>query len=112
MAGTRSSARLNSSPQSEKSSSGTKRKAEDVDPPSTGKGKRGRPSKQQKTLEETLAATDDKSEDAEVNVSDAEMKDAGDEGKVEAEAEKPETKSKGRHPVCIVVESLLMDRRT
>lgn len=58
MAGTRSSARLNSSPQSEKSTSGTKRKADDSSPSST-KTKRGRPSKEQKTLEETMAPTKD-----------------------------------------------------
>lgn len=60
MAGTRSSARLNSSPQSENSAAGTKRKAEDSTP--TKKSKRGRPSKDQKTLEETVSATDDHTE--------------------------------------------------
>lgn len=62
MAGTRSSSRLsgqngnnnNSSPQSEKSASGTKRKADDATP--SGKAKRGRPAKDQKTLEETIDA--------------------------------------------------------
>lgn len=60
MAGTRSSARLNSSsPQSaSKDTAGTKRKAEDAASPSGNKAKRGRPSEdqKQKTLEETISA--------------------------------------------------------
>ena len=60
MAGTRSSARLNSSPQSANSAAGTKRKADDSTP--TKQSKRGRPSKEQKTLEETLPDTDDRAE--------------------------------------------------
>lgn len=62
MAGTRSSQRLNasSSPQSAKSEGGTKRKADDSSPAGN-KSKRGRPSKaakQQKTIEQTLPASD------------------------------------------------------
>ncbi|KAF2772545.1 hypothetical protein EJ03DRAFT_306890 [Teratosphaeria nubilosa] len=59
MAGTRSSARLASSPSSQKSAAtpkGTKRKADESSPASS-KSKRGRPSKaskEQKTIEETL----------------------------------------------------------
>ncbi|KAH9827579.1 hypothetical protein Tdes44962_MAKER02837 [Teratosphaeria destructans] len=59
MAGTRSSARLASSPSSQKSAAtpqGTKRKADEPSPPNS-KSKRGRPSKaskEQKTIEETL----------------------------------------------------------
>lgn len=68
MAGTRSSARLNSSPQSENSTTGTKRKADDSSP--TAKSKRGRPSKEQKTLEETVPAADDKTETNDVEVED------------------------------------------
>jgi hypothetical protein len=76
MAGTRSSARLNSSPQSEKSSGGTKRKAEDSSPAGSNKSKRGRPSKdtkEQKTLEETLPTADDKNENEDVEIKDAEV---------------------------------------
>ena len=55
MAGTRSSARLNSSsPQTANDAAGTKRKA-DESSPSGNKAKRGRPSKEQKTLEETIS---------------------------------------------------------
>jgi hypothetical protein len=58
MAGTRSSQRLNSSsPQAIKESAGTKRKADDTSP-SGNKAKRGRPSKEQKTLEETMPTGD------------------------------------------------------
>lgn len=58
MAGTRQSARLNSSsPQTSKDTAGTKRKAEESSP-SGNKAKRGRPSKEQKTLEETIATAD------------------------------------------------------
>lgn len=74
MAGTRSSARLNSSPASEKTPSGTKRKAEDNDSPSSNKSKRGRPSKDQRTLEETISAADDKNETADTAIADAEAK--------------------------------------
>ena len=77
MAGTRSSTRQNdSSPQSEKSTGGTKRKAEDSSPSST-KAKRGRPSKEQKTLEETVGT--DNAVD-EVDESKAENGDANGEG--------------------------------
>ena len=69
MAGTRSSARLNSSPQSANSASGTKRKADDTTP--TSKAKRGRPSKEQKTLEETLAGAEDDTETKDVEIEDA-----------------------------------------
>lgn len=60
MAGTRQSARVaaqsnNSSPPSATPSSGTKRKADaDATSPTTTKGKRGRPAKQQKSLEEVI----------------------------------------------------------
>ena len=58
MAGTRQSARLNSSsPQAAKDTAGTKRKA-DESSPSGNKAKRGRPSKDQKTLEETISGAD------------------------------------------------------
>lgn len=58
MAGSRSSARLNSSsPQTAKDTAGTKRKA-DGSSPSGNKAKRGRPSKDQKTLEETISGAD------------------------------------------------------
>lgn len=61
MAGTRSSTRQNSesSPASKTESAGTKRKAEDTSPSSA--KKRGRPSKEQKTIEETVsgAATEE-----------------------------------------------------
>lgn len=67
MAGTRSSARLSSSPQSANSAAGTKRKAEDVTP--SKKAKRGRPSGEQKTLEETI---DPKDENAETNGNEVE----------------------------------------
>ena len=81
MAGTRSSARLSqgSSPQSAKSTGGTKRKAEDSSPTST-KSKRGRPSKEQKTLEETLQGNDDGNENVDVEIKDI---DANGEGKVQ-----------------------------
>lgn len=62
MAGTRSSARhaaQNSSPPSAKSTNGTKRKADDASPTANTKAKRGRPSKAQKTLEETMPGADD-----------------------------------------------------
>ena len=70
MAGTRSLARLSqgSSPQSAKSSGGTKRKADDSSP-SSGKAKRGRPSKEQKTLEETMSTTDNDNTNANDNES-------------------------------------------
>jgi hypothetical protein len=59
MAGTRSSARLSqTSPQSAKSDSGTKRKADDSSPS-------GKKAKQQKTLEETLPAADTEKDTAE-----------------------------------------------
>ena len=59
MAGTRSSARLSqSSPQSEKADSGTKRKADDSSPS-------GKKAKQQKTLEETLPTADTEKDAAE-----------------------------------------------
>ena len=73
MAGTRSSERLKSSPQSEKSATGTKRKADDSSP-SGAKSKRGRPSqasKEQKTLEETLPATGDETETVGAEIEDA-----------------------------------------
>jgi len=59
MTGTRSSARQaaqnSSSPQSAKASNGTKRKADDAtSPTANSKAKRGRPSKGQATLEETM----------------------------------------------------------
>ncbi len=76
MAGTRSSARINSSPQSEKTTNGgTKRKADDASPPASQKAKRGRlskASKQQKTIEETLPATGDQPESEDVLIKDAE----------------------------------------
>jgi hypothetical protein len=84
MAGTRSSARLNSSPQSDKSAGGTKRKAEDPSPPSSIKAKRGRPSKaskEQKTLEETIPTTDANAEDEDEGI---DMTDADPESKTEA----------------------------
>lgn len=68
MAGTRSSARLNSSPASENTSGGTKRKAEDNESPSSNKSKRGRPSKEQKTLDETLPIANNKSENGDVAI--------------------------------------------
>ncbi len=74
MAGTRSSQRLNSSPQSETGTAGTKRKAEDASPPSAGKAKRGRPykaGKEQKTIEDTLPVTEEKADDGDVEVKDA-----------------------------------------
>lgn len=80
MAGTRSSARLNSSPQSEKSTGGTKRKADDSSPSST-KTKRGRPSKEQKTLEETIAPTKDEND-----TKDEEMKDGAADGAGEGQS--------------------------
>ena len=66
MAGTRSSARQSaqsnnsSSPQSAKASNGTKRKADDAttSPSANSKAKRGRPSKGQATLEETMPDAD------------------------------------------------------
>ena len=59
MAGTRSSARLSqSSPESAKTDSGTKRKADDSSPS-------GKKAKQQKTLEETLPAADTKQDTVE-----------------------------------------------
>lgn len=63
MAGTRSSARQaaqnSSSPQSAKASNGTKRKADDASSPTANsKSKRGRPSKAQATLEETMPDAD------------------------------------------------------
>ncbi|KAK3691926.1 hypothetical protein LTR37_018357 [Vermiconidia calcicola] len=113
MAGTRSSMRQNqnSSPQSEKSADGNKRKAEDSSPAGT-KAKRGRPSKQQKTLEETIAPTDETNtaEYAEVpdveadgpETKDAEMDDAeanGEEHKEEAKAEDGETAEEAKDAV-------------
>ena len=84
MAGaTRQSARLsqngnNSSPPSAKSTSGgTKRKAAGDDTTPT-KAKRGRPSKEQKTIEETMPSNED-----EEKVDDAEMEDVGGEGEGE-----------------------------
>lgn len=55
MAGTRSSTRQNndSSPSNKSETAGTKRKAEDTSPSSA--KKRSRPSKEQKTLEETVS---------------------------------------------------------
>lgn len=76
MAGTRSSNRINSSPQSEKATNGTKRKADDASPPASQKAKRDRPSKaskQQKTIEETLPATGDQPESEDVLIKDAEQ---------------------------------------
>lgn len=75
MAGTRSSARLSSSPQS----AGNKRKADDTDTSPSSKSKRGRASKEQKTLEETISrddeqdapAKDDQGATTEANVGDA-----------------------------------------
>ena len=58
MAGTRQSARLNSSsPQAAKDTAGTKRKADESNPGGN-KAKRGRPSTDQKTLEETISGAD------------------------------------------------------
>ena len=71
MAGTRSSERVKSSPQSENGATGTKRKADDTSP-SGGKSKRGRPSKEQKTLEESMPTADDQAETKDVEVKDAE----------------------------------------
>lgn len=76
MAGTRLSTRQNSSPQSEKSTGGTKRKAEDTSPTTT-KSKRGRPSKEQKTLEETIGAAEPKDENQDVVIKDAEANGEG-----------------------------------
>jgi hypothetical protein len=72
MAGTRSSQRLNSSsPQATKDSAGIKRKAEDASP-SSNKAKRGRPSREQKTLEETML-TGDAEEDNKVESAQSEQ---------------------------------------
>ena len=63
MAGTRSSQRLSSSsPQATQDSAGTKRKADEASP-SGNKAKRGRPSKEQKTLEETMPTGDTREDD-------------------------------------------------
>lgn len=68
MAGTRSSARKtannSSSPQSAKGSAGTKRKSDDSSPVANTKSKRGRPSKKQQTLEETMPDTDEQMKEA------------------------------------------------
>lgn len=86
MAGTRSSARLSgSSPQSAKSTNGTKRKADDSSPSGT-KAKRGRPSKaakEQKTLEETISTVPGANAEAK-DAQDTEMADAEGGGKGEA----------------------------
>ncbi|KAK0249556.1 hypothetical protein B0A54_15944 [Friedmanniomyces endolithicus] len=87
MAGTRRSARqagTESSPPSAKSTNGTKRKAEESSPATASKSKRGRPSKaakEQKTLEETMPATDDTEEQQDVEMSqpanESDVKDDG-----------------------------------
>ena len=81
MAGTRSSARLSSSPQDTKDSAGTKRKADEQTSPSGNKAKRGRPSKDQKTLEETIAPADTENDDTTKDES-TEMTDAPPESKL------------------------------
>jgi hypothetical protein len=75
MAGTRSSARHNSSPASEKTPAGTKRKADDTGSPSSSRSKKGRPSKQM-TLEETVPAAGEsgKAEDSAMGNVDGDAK--------------------------------------
>lgn len=96
MAGTRSSARQaaqnSSSPQSAKASNGTKRKADDAtSPTANSKAKRGRASKAQATLEETMPDADNEdTNDSAPQQKPANGHDAQEDGDGESRFQRPE----------------------
>ncbi|KAK5705522.1 hypothetical protein LTR97_002641 [Elasticomyces elasticus] len=95
MAGTRRSARnagTSSSPPSASSTNGTKRKADDASPATASKPKRGRPSKaskEQKTLEETMPAVDDSTEQQDVEMTETKPE-SGANGEAEGDFKRPD----------------------